>query len=607
MKQKLWKQIVALALAGTMTLALGACGNGTDGNSSVSDSSSAEEEKEESAPAQSAQESVETGGGEEASGLEWLHPASIPMVDEGVEKKLSLYILSSEGAGNAEDVWMYKYIEGALNIDLEVTRFTDANKSEFLSLAFASGELPDIIIGGDFDPASLVKYGMVEEQILDLGPYLNETYMPNLTAIYEKTPSYKASIMDGEGHVWSTGRVNDPGGAGGISKIFLNYDWLDRCGKEVPATLDELLDVLHAFKELDASYIPMGGSYEFYNPMNYILNAFGYLTNQAKGTDIALRGGEVVLPVADREVYGEVLKLMKELYDEGLIHPDFFTMDKEAALALTQQNLTGVITSSYMCQGEDYRQFWGAIPLTSQWNDTAQWPVNPKMLSCGAAVVSAECENPELAAAFLDYWYTFHTTCIQVRGGGVVEEGDYLYGWSGWVADVPGDSTTVRYLDMEKEDCKYESNGDFFEKEIQLWTNVIGTEFPDGSGMEGGFYTFDSSRDLTKYKEPYLADLRLDENVCFTVDYHYCDAPEYTLKNYTTPDVYPAYVYLDAETAVEAGNLQVMLQEYSAKETAKFVTGARSLDEIDNYFDEMDALGAKEYVKIYKDYYDATR
>lgn len=212
MKQKLWKQIVALALAGTMTLALGACGNGTDGNSSVSDSSSAEEEKEEeSAPAQSAQESVETGGGEEASGLEWLHPASIPMVDEGVEKKLSLYILSSEGAGNAEDVWMYKYIEGALNIDLEVTRFTDANKSEFLSLAFASGELPDIIIGGDFDPASLVKYGMVEEQILDLGPYLNETYMPNLTAIYEKNPSYKASIMDGEGHVWSTGRVNDPG------------------------------------------------------------------------------------------------------------------------------------------------------------------------------------------------------------------------------------------------------------------------------------------------------------------------------------------------------------------------------------------------------------
>lgn len=178
MKQKLWKQIVALALAGTMTLALGACGNGTDGNSSVSDSSSAEEEKkEESAPAESTQESVETeeGDGEEASGLEWLHPASIPMVDEGVEKKLSMYILSSEGAGNAEDVWMYKYIEGALNIDLEVTRFTDANKSEFLSLAFASGELPDIIIGGDFDPAALVKYGMVEGQILDLGPYLNET------------------------------------------------------------------------------------------------------------------------------------------------------------------------------------------------------------------------------------------------------------------------------------------------------------------------------------------------------------------------------------------------------------------------------------------------
>ena len=606
MKQQLMKRILTLVMAGTMMMSMAACGNDADGGTDTQSGESETKEESQSGN-ESAAESESSEPEKEASGLDWLHPASIPMVDEGTEKKLSLYVCNSEGAGEAEDVWMYQFIENALNIDLEVTRFTEANMSEFLSLAFASNELPDIIIGGDFDAAMLVKYGMVEGQILDLSPYLNATYMPNLTSIYEKNPSYKSAIMDGEGHVWSLGFIMDVEYAGGISKIFLNYNWLDRCSKEVPETLDELMDVLYAFKELDANYIPMGGSYNDYNPMNYILNAFGYLTNEPKGTAIALRNGEVVLPVADREVYGEVLKLMKTLYDDGLIHPDFFTMDKEATSAVVQQELTGIITNSYLCKGEFYREFWGAIPLTSQWNDTARWPANPSMLSCGGAVVSAECENPELAASFLDYWYTFHTTKLQVVGPSVVEEGDYLYGKGGWLCDVPGDSSTVHYLDMEKEDCEYSGNGEYFLKEIQLWKNVIGTNLPDGSGTESGFYQDASPRDLSVYTEPYLSDLRFDEDVCMSVDYHYCDAPEFTLANYTTTEVYPGQVYLDAETAVEAGNLLVMLQEYAMKETAKFVTGARSLDEIDDYFNELESLGAKEYVQIYKDYYESTK
>lgn len=95
------------------------------------------------------------------------------------------------------------------------------------------------------------------------------------------------------------------------------------------------------------------------------------------------------------------------------------------------------------------------------------------------------------------------------------------------------------------------------------------------------------------------------EGLCPSIDHHYMSAIAYTLLPYTTSeDMYPGNVYLDADTAVEAGNLKVMIEEYASKETAKFVTGARSLDEIDAYFDELDALGAQRYVEIYKDYYE---
>ena len=68
---------------------------------------------------------------------------------------------------------------------------------------------------------------------------------------------------------------------------------------------------------------------------------------------------------------------------------------------------------------------------------------------------------------------------------------------------------------------------------------------------------------------------------------------------------YPNSVYLDAETSVEMGNLATVLREYARTESAKFITGARPLSELNDYFDQLEALGAVDYVKVYQDYYDA--
>ena len=53
------------------------------------------------------------------------------------------------------------------------------------------------------------------------------------------------------------------------------------------------------------------------------------------------------------------------------------------------------------------------------------------------------------------------------------------------------------------------------------------------------------------------------------------------------------------------GNLATVLREYARTESAKFITGARPLSELDDYFDQMEALGALDFVKVYQDYYDA--
>lgn len=46
-----------------------------------------------------------------------------------------------------------------------------------------------------------------------------------------------------------------------------------------------------------------------------------------------------------------------------------------------------------------------------------------------------------------------------------------------------------------------------------------------------------------------------------------------------------------------------MLQNYMQAETAKFVTGLRSLEEFPQYLNELDAMGLQEYLGYYADYY----
>ncbi len=89
--------------------------------------------------------------------------------------------------------------------------------------------------------------------------------------------------------------------------------------------------------------------------------------------------------------------------------------------------------------------------------------------------------------------------------------------------------------------------------------------------------------------------------------YHFESALKDTLCKYTTYDMYPSAVYFDTETQTKLNNQLVLISDYSQTESAKFITGARSLGELDDYFDEIERLGALEYVEAYANYYSSTK
>ncbi|MBR4768573.1 MAG: extracellular solute-binding protein [Lachnospiraceae bacterium] len=596
---KKWVRIIAGLSALLMILAsLAACGGETASESATEKPSGSKE-----APTE------ETGNDLPA----WLNTdGTLPIVKEGTKKTLKVAIQMYADSGDPESQWFYQFIEREMNIHLEVQKFTAGNTSETLSLMFADGDLPDIIIGGGFGTSSLMNYGAQEGLLLDLAPYITKDLTPNLYKLYEEHPEYREAVEDEDGRVWSLGYINDTSDRGQISRAFINYDWLEAAGLKTPKTLDEFVDMLRAFKQRGANIVPMGGSWNSNNPCLILLNAFGYLTEDPSGMSIALRNGEVVLPVADREAYGEYLKLMRTLYEEELIDKNFFTTDTTTSRAIIAAGRAGYIANAPFVFLPGFTSWWGALPLTSEYNDKQQWPEGSAAMTAGGFVVSAKSENIELAMAFADWFFdekalNYNLSC----NGPAATQTAYIYDENVTGFTVDPETFEVTWPDYEANRNSYSSKNDYLGKEVYLWGyRILGIGRGNvADNLDALAYGYPPETIVDRYPDVSAPGVQgeLRKETAGDGEMSFRSALEDTLVPYVTNEVYPAQVYLDAETATEMGNLMTIVKEFATQESAKFITGRKSFDELDTYFDQIERLGAAEVLETYREYYENNR
>ena len=158
-----------------------------------------------------------------ASAEEVVKPEKITMMVNGT--------FLDEASGQKEVVAAYKDLTG---IDLEITTIDHNSYNDQLSLAFASGDVPDVVILSAEYYAAYANQGA----LADISSYwensetkasgrINETYIDSLyidDALYAFTPARGNGCM-----------------------TYLRQDWLDKLGLSAPTTYDEYINVLRAF------------------------------------------------------------------------------------------------------------------------------------------------------------------------------------------------------------------------------------------------------------------------------------------------------------------------------------------------------------------------
>jgi putative aldouronate transport system substrate-binding protein len=369
--------------------------------------------------------------------------------------------------------------------------------------------------------------------------------------------------------------------------LAINQEYLEKTGLKFPDTLDEFYQVLKAFKEQDPSgtgkIVPLGGNFRDNDFQFFILQAYGFVTRNA-ASEPALRNGKVEIPCGS-PLYKDFLTFMRKLYSEGLIDENYFTMDRTQVAAQAAELRHGMsIVAGYtnLPNPADFQKYIALSPVTSVYNPIRVCTASDPYVA-GTVVMSARTKYPEVAMRYMDYIYTQEGRVYSHNGAPAIKSEDTLGMYRGWY--IEGEYA-VQYPDVIER--KYGSGND-------MTFALLG-----GYGSTMGNRSDIQTDRRTIAGLPYLGQMVYNPN---NGDHWMRMWVEKNRLPYVSPG-YPNTIYFTEEESIRIMDLKTVISDYVAKESAKFITGANSLANIDKYYNDLNALGFKEYQDLYIKGYD---
>ncbi len=489
------------------------------------------------------------------------HDSQFPIIKEGEELTLNI-MAPGVGLAEWEDMPTLQDYQEKTGIKLTYTTPPSADFSTKLNLAFASGDLPDIVYGAGSQAltASMeIDYGS-QGILLPLEEYITPEIMPNLYALTQEDPSILKSRNATS--IWWQG------------PMWYNGTWLDNLGvSELPKTTDELQELLTRFKNEDpngngqADEIPLT-DVDMNSTRVWLMAAFGLRTRGIQVDD------DVVSYTPTSENYKAFLEYMNTLYDEGLLDKEVYGQSDEQKKAKGENNQLGLFADyfSFFTTGRSEEEAMNDPmfqPVTSEWAPEAKIPGSPR-ISRGTFALTNVNPSPEASMRWVDYFYS-------EEGSKYIEQGPEGFLWE-YQENADGEKVRV-YADGIDTNNTEDERGKI--------TPAYGLTTPNLVIDTTGEYHIRK----TANEEP---DTRFNDWV----------AKETAEKMEDIAEVPFPLLYLTIEENDKVAATATDLTTYVEQMEAKFITGVEPLDNWDDYVKTIEAMGIDEYVEVYQAAYD---
>ncbi|OZQ76027.1 extracellular solute-binding protein [Paenibacillus odorifer] len=348
----------------------------------------------------------------------------LPIVNEPVTLKVLTVRWGSMGDTFTQNQWL-KDLEKNTNVKIDWQVMSSNDWGEQKSIMLASGTLPDIVLGdqtfGDADIVNNLSF------FRPLDDYIEQN-MPNLKAAMEETPEMKKISTFPDGKIYSL-PTRLPARPKSSRQPVINKTWLDKLGLKVPETLDELYNVLKAFKEQDPNGNGKPDEIPFIEIGNDLISPFG-IADLNNNNMIIKDGKAIYFPVS--EEFKEGLKWENKLYAEGLLDKEVFTQDDTMRSAKFQNPDAPIVGFTYQ---------WTPDAVFGKWSD--QYVTIPPIagpdgkrytignpigmnLNRNELLITTSCKYPEVAARWADQFYTDEASIQNFWGaiGTVIKKND---------------------------------------------------------------------------------------------------------------------------------------------------------------------------------------
>lgn len=463
----------------------------------------------------------------------------------------------------------FQVMEARTGIAFAFDKYNDeAGYQAAKEAAFADGgALPDVLFKACLTDDEEMAWG-ASGQLVDLAPYL-EAYAPNLYAILEARPDWRAVITQPDGKITSLPFLN---GADRQAALWINSVWLNALGLDMPTTIDEYTQVLRAFRDGDPNAngkrdeIPLSivGPWE----AKFLLHAWGLVPNDY---NIYVDGeGKVQFAPYDGAYYDFVQWLNMAL-SEGLLYADAFRMP--------QSGRSNILTTSSSDSSEPMTigSMLTNAPFTLiDMSRTQDYAVLPPLQSADGSRVYRQLLNGVARGMFAI------TSAAEADVGALLGWVDYLYTEEGG---------RLAFAGLEGEDYTFLDDGTWTwtenEDDFVRLSEVVEKSIIAGDGITPGL-------------EP-AAFMRNGQIAADTYARRQTDVLRDTLV-----EPYPVTWPTDAAREARIAELQMALATTLDTAIANFASGQEALTEASwqALLDELDALGVDEFVQLWQAKYD---
>lgn len=490
-----------------------------------------------------------------------------------------------------ENNYLTKFLEKTLNVKIEWVFFPDGSRQarqKFDQMVATNQRLPDILLDVGLTDEAVLRYGE-SGVLLPLNEYIGE-YGVNLAAGFEKwcTAEEKENVF--KYNTAANGKIYafpfyyvDPNNLF-CRGLWVNKTWTEKLGMELPATTDELYDLLVAFRDRDPNgngirdEIPLVGTTGWSgNVVQTLLNSFIYYSDYCLNAE----NGTLSTPFTE-DAFREGLRYVHRLVEENLLSPLSFTQGNSELKEIIEN-------------GEDREPVVGCFSVHS---DEVTNPMSRKILDFtgiapltgpeGVAYTSAgvikgknttyitrDAQDPVLAFRFLDALCDTEIS-ISVRFGELGVDWFWADENSVCKQKLPG------YKAIYKSDNLVWSS----ESTDKIWHIDTCTFMPPK--LFGGL----------AYQDEYFT---YDEETKRSVDTWWESVPK---RHGKCPAEVVGPIMYTQEEMEEIGETWSTIQDYVQDSTLRFATGDLSIEQDwDAYLNDLKMMGLEHFLEIAQNAY----